>query len=99
MVIPTKLPIDIPKFEGKSCEDPSNHVMNYHVWCVSNSLNNDSVRLQLFQQTLTSSEAKCYEEFMRTSINTFNAHATTFLTHFQFIVRYDNGTKLLTSLK
>jgi hypothetical protein len=30
--MPTKLPSDIPKFEGKSGEDPTNHVMTFHLW-------------------------------------------------------------------
>ena len=29
--MPNKLPSDIPKFEGISGEDPSNHVMTYHL--------------------------------------------------------------------
>jgi hypothetical protein len=48
-VIPTKLPSDIPKFDGKVGEDPNNHVMNFHLWCSSNSLMDDSIRLRLFQ--------------------------------------------------
>jgi hypothetical protein len=30
--MPTKLPSDIPKFEGKLGEDPTNHVMTFHLW-------------------------------------------------------------------
>jgi len=37
-----KLPSDISKFEGKSGEDPSNHVMTFHLWCSSNLLTDDS---------------------------------------------------------
>ena len=29
--MPNKLPNDILKFEGKSGEDPSNHIMTYHL--------------------------------------------------------------------
>jgi hypothetical protein len=47
--IPTKLPSDIPKFDGKPGEDPNNHVMNFHLWCSSNSLMDDSIRLHIFQ--------------------------------------------------
>ena len=36
--IPVKLPSYIPKFDGKPHEDPKNHVMNFHLWCSSNSL-------------------------------------------------------------
>ena len=38
LVIPRKLPSDIPKFSGNPGEDPSNHVMTFHLWCSSNSL-------------------------------------------------------------
>jgi len=51
-LMPNKLPSDISKFEGKSGEDPSNHVMTYHLWCASNSIIDDSIRLRLFQRTL-----------------------------------------------
>ena len=43
--IPTKLPSNISKFEGKPGEDPSNHIMTFHLWCFSNSLLDDSIRL------------------------------------------------------
>jgi hypothetical protein len=46
--VPTKLPSDIPKFEGKNGEDPGDHVTTFHLWCSSNSLNHDSIRLRLF---------------------------------------------------
>ena len=36
--VPTKLPSDIPKFEGKPGEDLSEHVTMFHLWCSSNSL-------------------------------------------------------------
>lgn len=52
-LVPTKLPLDIPKFEGKQGEDPTNHIMNYHLWCSSNSIIEDLVHLRLFQRTLT----------------------------------------------
>jgi hypothetical protein len=47
--IPAKIPSDIPKFDGKPGEDPNNHVMNFHLWCSSNSLIDDSICLRLFQ--------------------------------------------------
>ena len=97
--MPNKLPSDIPKFEGKSGEDPSNHVMTYHLWCASNSLINDSIRLRIFQRILIGLAAKWYIELPQGSFNNFNALATDFLTHFQLPVRYENGTELLNSLK
>lgn len=56
--IPMKLPSYIPKFEGKHGEDPSNHIMMFHMWCCSKSLLDDSIRLRLFQCTLTGVAAK-----------------------------------------
>ena len=37
-VVPTKIPSNIPKFEGKPGEDLSEHVTTFHLWCSSNSL-------------------------------------------------------------
>ena len=31
--MPTKLPSDIPKFEGKEGECPQNHIMTFNLWC------------------------------------------------------------------
>ena len=58
----TKLPLDIPKFEGKNGEDLADHITTFHLWCSSNSLIDDSIRLRLFQQTLTGNAAKWYIE-------------------------------------
>ena len=49
MPITTKLPLDVPKFDGKQGEDPKNHVMTFYLWCSSNSLMGDSIRLRIFQ--------------------------------------------------
>jgi hypothetical protein len=47
--IPAKLQSNIPKFDGQLGEDLNNHVMTFHIWCSSNSIMDDSIRLQLFQ--------------------------------------------------
>ena len=60
--IPNELPSDIPKFKGKSGEDPSEHVTTFHLWCSSNSLHDDSIHLRLFQRTLMGPVAKWYIE-------------------------------------
>ena len=39
--VPNKLPLDIPKFEGKVGEDPSVHVTTFHLCFSSNSLHDD----------------------------------------------------------
>jgi hypothetical protein len=97
--IPHKLPSDIPKFNGNPGEDPSNHVMTFHLWCSSNTLNDDSIRLRLFQRTLTGPAAKWYIELPRASFDNFSSLATTFLTHFQLPIRYETGTEILTNFK
>jgi len=80
--IPAKIPLDIPKFDDKVGEDPNNHVMTFHLWCSSNSLMDDSIRLRLFQRTLIGSDAKWYIEFPRGSFSDFNTLAMAFLTHY-----------------
>jgi hypothetical protein len=97
--IPAKLPSDIPKFDGKAGEDPNNHVMTFHLWCSSNSLMDDSIRLRLFQRTLTGAAAKWYIELPRGFFSDFNTLAMAFLTHYQLPIRYDTGTKILTSFE
>jgi hypothetical protein len=97
--IPTKLPSDIPKFDGKAGEDPNNHVMTFHLWCSSNSLMDDSIHLRLFQRTLTGSIAKWYIELPRGFFYDFNTLAMDFVTHYQLSIRYDTGTEILNSFK
>jgi hypothetical protein len=97
--IPSKLPSDIPKFDGRSGEDPNNHAMTFHLWCSSNSLMDDSIRLRLFQRTLMGSETKWYIELPRGLFNDFNTLAMAFLMHYQLPIRYETGTKILSSFK
>jgi hypothetical protein len=96
--IPSKLPSDIPKFDGNLGEDPSTHIMTYHLWCSSNSLMDDSVRLHLFQRSLTRAVTKWYIELKGGSFKRFNDLEMAFLTHYQFPIWYEIGTELLTSL-
>ena len=65
--IPVKLPFDIPKFHGKPGEDPKNHVMTFDLWCSSNFLMDGSIRLWLFQRTLTGIATKWYIELPQLS--------------------------------
>ena len=46
--VPVKIPVDISKFNGKTGEDLANHITTYHLWCISNSFLDDSIKLQLF---------------------------------------------------
>lgn len=73
--------------------------MTYHLWCSSNSWVDDSIRLRLFQRTLTGAATKWYIELSRGIFQDFNSLAMAFLTHFQLPVRYEAGMHLLTSLK
>jgi hypothetical protein len=97
--MPTKLPSDIPKFEGKAGDDPTNHVMTFHLWCSSNSMMDDSIRLRLFQRTLTGPLAKWYVEEKSGSHTTFQSLAKEFFTLFQLPIRHDNGLELLSNFK
>ena len=93
-----KLPLDIPKFDGKIGGDPKNHVMNFHILCSSNSLMGGSIHLQLFQRTLTGIATKWYIELPQHSLSDFNDLEMAFLTHFQLPIRYEISTDLLTLL-
>ena len=57
---PTKLPLDVPIFEGNSGEDPQNHVMSFKLWCFLNFVVNDFIRLYLHQRNFTRIIAKWY---------------------------------------
>jgi hypothetical protein len=95
--IPTKLPSHIPKFEGKTFEDPSDYVTTFHLWCSSNSLNEDYICLRLFQPTLTRVFVKWYIELLGGTYKTFNHMVLFFLNHFQLSVRYDVGIEILSA--
>ena len=97
--VPTKFPSDIPKFEGKVVEYPGAHATTFHLWCSSNSLNEDSIRLRLFQITLTSTAAKWYIEFPSAAFSSFWDFANAFLSHFQLPIRYDFRTDLLSTFR
>ena len=95
--VPTKLPSNIPKFKGKPGEDPSEHITTFHLWCSSNSLQQDSICLRLFQSTLTGPAVKWYIELPRGEFALFDELAMTFFNQFQLPVRYDIGIELLST--
>jgi hypothetical protein len=98
IVIPAKIPSNIPKFDRKSGEGPNNHVMTFHLWCSSKFLMDDSIHLRLLQRTLMGSATKWYIELPHASFHDFNSLAMSFLTHFQIPIRYEIGIEHLTSL-
>ena len=72
--------------------------MTFRLWCLSNSLMDDSIRLILFEHNLTGTAAKWYIKLPRHSFVDFSAFTIVFLTHFQLPICYKTGTDLLTSL-
>jgi hypothetical protein len=95
----TKLPSDIPKFEGKPNEDPGDHVTTFHLWCSSNSMRDDSVQLRLFQCTLIENATKWYIELDHSRYSTFGELEMVFLNHFQLPMRYDAENELLANFE
>jgi hypothetical protein len=89
--IPTKIPSDIQKFEGKTGKDLGDHVTNFHLWCSSNSLNDDYICLRLFQRTLKGVIVKWYIELTRETCRNYNNMVLVFLNHLQLSVHYDVG--------
>jgi hypothetical protein len=99
LAMPTKLPPDITKFEGKVRDDLTNHVMNFHLWCSSNNIMDVSIRLRLFQHTLTGPSTKWYVDEKSGSHVTFESLAKELLTFFQLPIHHDNVIKLLSEFK
>jgi hypothetical protein len=97
--VPTKFLSDIPKFEGKNGEDPGDHIATFHLWCSSNSLNHDYIRLRLFYCTLIEIVSQWYIELPRGTYGSFQQLVLGFLNHFQLPVRYDVGLELLSTLR
>jgi hypothetical protein len=81
-VFPINIPLDIPEFKGNIGKDPGDLVTTFHLWCSSNSLNDDSICLRLFQHTLTGVDAKWYIELPEGMYRKFNQMILVFLNHF-----------------
>jgi hypothetical protein len=97
--MPAKFPSYIPKFEGKPGEDPTNHVMTFHLWCSLNNIMDDSICLRLFQRTLIGSSAKWYVDEKLGSHVTFESLAKAFLSFCQLPVHHDTGLELISKFK
>ena len=92
------IPTDIPKFKVKKGDNPSLHITTYHLWCVSKSMLDDSIKLCLFPRTLTSNTTNWFIELPTSSFHDFGSLDMAFLTHFQLPIHYEIGMDLLTSL-
>jgi hypothetical protein len=97
--MPTKLPSNIPKFEGKSGEDPAKHVMSFHLWCSSNIIMEDSINLWLFQGTLTGTISKWYVDDKTEAHSIFESLSKAFLSFFQLPIHHDTGFEILLECK
>ena len=71
--------------------------MTFHLWCSSNNIVDDSIRLRLFQCTLIGVVAKRYIELPQAKYPDFNSLGFMFLQYFQLPVRYDEGVEILLS--
>ena len=80
--MPMNLALNFPKFEGKQAKDPGNHVMTFHLWCLSNNIIDDTIRLRLFHHTLTVVVVKWYVEQAYATHGTFWALTTVLLAYF-----------------
>jgi hypothetical protein len=80
--IPTKLPSDISKFKGKNGEDLDDHITTFHLCFSSNSLNDDSIHLRLFQHIVIGVAVKWYIELPRGAYGTFSQLVLVFLSQF-----------------
>jgi hypothetical protein len=81
-LVPTNIPSDIPKFEGNTGKDLGDHVTTFHLWCSSNSLNDDFIHLRLFQCTLMVVTTNSYIELPSETYMIFTQTVLVFLNHF-----------------
>ena len=85
-LVPKKIPLNIPKFEGKTSEDSGDHVTIFLLWLYSNYLNDASIHLTIFQHMFTGVATKWYIEFPSSSYRCFHGLPIMFLNHFQLPV-------------
>lgn len=69
------------------------------LWCSSNSITNDTIRLQLSKLTLIGPGVKWYINQPSAPHGRFSLLAIDFLTFFQLLVHHDSGLELLTHSK
>jgi hypothetical protein len=81
----------------KISEDKGYHFTNFHLWCSSNSLNDDSICLRLFQCTLTRVVVKWYIELLGGTCINFNQMILFFINHFQLLVRYNSDIEIFSA--
>jgi hypothetical protein len=96
--VPTKFPLDIPKFEGNTSEDLVDHVTNLNLWFSSNSMNDDSIHLRICQHTLTGVSVKWYIELSGGTYGNFNQIVLVFLNHFHLSICYDANIEIFPTL-
>ena len=62
-------------------------------------MNDETVRLRLFQRTLTGVATKWYIEFPSATFDSFWDLANVFLNHFQLLVWYDADTEFFSTFR
>ena len=97
--MPTNRPSKIPKFKGKLGEDPSNHVMSFHLWFSSKRIIDDATHFRLFQRTHAEQAAKLYISEQTWAFTNFGVLAKAFLSFFQLPMQHDIGLELLTDFR
>jgi hypothetical protein len=90
----TKLPSNIPKFDGKPGEDSTNHIMTFHIWCSSNTSWKIPFSYDYFKEP-SRSVLKWYVDEKSGSHVTFESLAKSFLSFFQLPVHHDIGLEIL----
>ena len=95
--VSVKISTNIPKFEAKIGENPVTHITTYHLWCVSNFMLDDSIKLHLLPCTFSGNVTKWFIELPTFSFCDFGSLAMAFLTHFQLPICYEMGINILTS--
>jgi hypothetical protein len=73
--------------------------MSFHLWCSSNRIMEDSIHLQLFQRTLTSTTTKWYVDKNSGAHSIFESLAKSFLSFFQLPIHHDTRSKILSGCK
>jgi len=94
-LFPTKIPLNIPNFEGKSTKYTIDHMITFHVWCSKNFLPYYSIRMRIFQRTVFTISTEWYIELKGDLFKNFNYLAIIFLNHFQLHICYDVETEMV----
>jgi hypothetical protein len=97
--MPTKLPSDILKFEGKAGDDPANHIMTFSPMVFFEQHHGRVHPIEVISMYTHYPSAKWYVEERSGSHTTFESLAKSFLIFFELPIRHDNGLELISDFK